>query len=170
MATVITWPAGSVDGEREARRLQQLYASVSTCLAGDELGRAPKGYSLLIVVGHRDEIQGVETLKALGACVKNLGIKLLVMANCNSADRASGGTLSDCNELWSPAQRLADDTGAEVAATTRELLFSEVGEGTAFKGDATHGIVPANPGGDALWKVAKPKDGVEQITEGIKNL
>lgn len=171
--TLITWPSGSTDGEREAKRLQALYSTVSTWVDGSGLGGVPAtaGFSLLIVVGHREEIEPTATLKGLGDCVKHLGIKLVVMANCNSGQTKSGGTLSDFNELWGPAQRVANYTGAEVAATTRVLLFDEVGKGYAFQGHDTHGITVKNPDtGAALWKVFTKQSDIDEITEGVKNL
>ncbi|HVI56320.1 MAG TPA: hypothetical protein VM621_14860 [Luteibacter sp.] len=169
--TLITWPHGSTDGEREAKRLQALYPAASNWVDGSSLaGVTSKDFSLLIVVGHREEIEAVDTLKALAACVTQLGIKWVVMANCNSAQTRTGGTLSDFNELWAPGQRLANDTGARVAATKRVLLFDEVGKGTAFKADATHGIVPTNPSGSDLWKEFTKQDDVDEITEGVSRL
>lgn len=172
--TLITWPHGSTDGEREAKRLQALYPSVSNWVDGSLLdGVTSKEFSLLIVVGHREEIEAVPVLKALAGCVTKLGIKLVVMANCNSAQQRTGGTLSDFNELWAPGQRLANDTGAEVAATKRILLFDEVGQGgagSAFKADATHGITPVNPPGSDLWVSFKKQDPVDEITDGVSRL
>src|SRR3954465_15823041 len=99
--TLIAWPLGSVDGEREARRLQALYATVSDCVDGSGLATYPAGqHSRLIVVGHREEIEKLDTLKALVACVRSLGVTTVVMANCNSGQYKSGAALSDGNELW----------------------------------------------------------------------
>lgn len=172
--TLITWPHGSVDGEREAKRLQALHPSASAWVDGSNLGGVTsKDFSLLIVVGHREEIEATTVLKALADCVTKLGITLVVMANCNSGQVKTGGTLSDFNELWAPGQRLANDTGAEVAATKRVLLFDEVGQGgtgSAFKADATHGIVPTNPPGSDLWVKFTKQDPVDEITEGVSHL
>lgn len=171
--TLITWPSGSTDGEREAKRLQALYSTVSNWVDGSRLGEAPStGFSLLIVVGHREEIEPLDTLKGLAACIKKIGIKRVVMANCNSGQAKTGGsTLSDFNELWEPAQRIANDTGAEVAATTRVLLFTEVGQGTGFKADSTDGITFKNPdSGAALWKVFKKQSDEDELAAGLKRL
>jgi hypothetical protein len=172
--TLITWPHGSVDGEREAKRLQALYPSASGWVDGSDLGGiTSKDFSLLIVVGHREEIEATSVLKALAECVTKLGIKFVVMANCNSAQVRTGGTLSDFNELWARGQRLANDTGADVAATKRVLFFDEVGKagaGSAFKADATHGIVPTNPAGSDLWVKFTKQDPVDEITDGVSRL
>jgi hypothetical protein len=169
--TLITWPHGSTDGEREAKRLQALYPAVSEWVDGSALGNVTsKEFSLLIVVGHRDEIKGVEILKSLAQCVTRLGIQRVVMANCESAVTKSGGTLSGENELWAPAQRLANDTNARVLATKRDLLFDEVGKGTAFARGELDGISPINPSGSDLWKEFAKQDGVDEITTGIGNL
>lgn len=164
--TLITWPPGSADGEREANRLHALYADVSDAIAGSHLpADNPGTYSTLIVVGHRSEIQAIDTLKSLARGVKSLGISRVVMANCNSAVRTDGPPLGD-NELWSPAQRLANASRAVVAATTRELGFAEVGESLAFARDAEHGIAPV---GD-LWRQVDPQSDIDEITEGLGNL
>jgi hypothetical protein len=172
--TLITWPHGSTDGEREAKRLQALYPTASAWVDGSGLGGVTsKDFSLLIVVGHREEIESTTVLKALADCVTKLGVRLVVMANCNSAQVRTGGTLSDFNELWAPGQRLANDTGAEVAATKRVLLFDEVGKAgtaSAFSADSTHGIVPTNPAGSDLWMKFTKQDPVDEITDGISRL
>jgi hypothetical protein len=169
--TLITWPSGSADGEREAKRLQALYPSVSNWVDGSALGNVTsKEFSLLIVVGHRDEIKALQTLEALAHHITRLGVPRVVMANCESAVTQSGGTLSDTNEMWSPAQRLANKTGARVKATNRDLLFDEVGKSTAFAGGGTDGISPINPSGSDLWKEFAKQDGVDEITTGIGNL
>lgn len=169
--TLITWPHGSTDGEREGKRLQALYPGVSLWADGASLGGVTsKDISLLVVVGHRDEIKGLDTLKALSQCVTHLGVHYVTMANCESAVAKSGGTLSDQNELWSPAQRLANDTGAAVLATTRDLLFDEVGKGLAFAGSSSHGLSPINPSGQTLWKEFRKQDPVDEITTGVGNL
>jgi hypothetical protein len=168
--TLITWPGGSTDGEREAKALQALYPDVSHWVDGAALGNVTgTDYRMLIVVGHREEIEALAVLNALIACVKKLGATHVVMANCNSGQTKTGGTLSDFNELWSPAQRVANDTGAAVAATTRVLLFTEVGKGTAF-GEGDSGITPINPDGETLWKEFRKQDPVDEITEGISHL
>jgi hypothetical protein len=169
--TLITWPPGSVDGKREAGRLHALYPAVSKAVDGSVLGsETSKDFSLLVVVGHRAEIKSVEVLKSLAQCINLLGIRYVVMANCESAVAKTGGTLSDTNELWAPAQRVANDTGAAVLATTRDLLFDEVGQGKAFAGSADRGLTPVNPPGATLWKEFRKQDPVDEITEGVSHL
>lgn len=168
--TLITWPNGSTDGEREAKALQALYPTVSHWVDGSALGTVSgTDYRMLIVVGHREEIEAQPVLKALAECIKALGATHVVMANCNSGQTKTGGTLSDFNELWSPAQRVANATGAAVAATTRVLLFTEVGKGTAF-GQGDDGITPINPDGETLWKEFRKQSDIDEITEGMSNL
>jgi hypothetical protein len=170
--TLITWPPGSADGEREAKRLQALYPSRSNWVDGSDLGSVNSAdFKMLIVVGHREEIQAIEVLKSLAACSAKVGAQYIIMANCNSGQTQKGGTLSDANELWSPAQRLANETGARVAATTRELLFTEVGQGTAFQASVEHGITTKEPNtGATLWRYLSKQDPVDEITEGLSNL
>jgi hypothetical protein len=169
--TLITWPQGSADGEREGKRLQALCPEASNWVDGASLGAlTSKDFSLLIVVGHRDEIKGLDTLKALTQCINSLGIRFVAMANCESALAESGGTLSDKNELWSPAQRLANDTGAAVLATVRELLFDEVGKGSVFAISSTHGLMPIDPSDAPLWKEFRKQDPVDQVATGVGNL
>ncbi len=170
--TLITWPHGSADGEREARKLHKLYEPVSHCVDGAALGgETSKDFGMLIVVGHRDEIEAKDTLKALAGCVTSLGIHFVILANCHSGATKTGGTLSDHNELWSPAQRLANATGAAVLATTRVLTFDEVGQGYGFTGD-DHGITGINPSNNPspLWREYRKQDDVDEITQGIGNL
>jgi len=169
--TLITWPPGSVDGKREAERLHALYPAVSKAVDGSVLGgETSKDFSLLVVVGHRDEIKPVDILKSLAQCINSLGIRYVAMANCESAVAKTDGTLSDTNELWAPAQRVANATGAAVLATTRDLLFDEVGQGTAFMGHADRAPTPINPSGETLWKEFRRQEGVEEITDGISHL
>jgi hypothetical protein len=169
--TLITWPHGSTDGEREARNLQKLYPTVSDVIDGKDLGGVTStAYQMLIVVGHREEIKPKATLEALGKCVKKLGAKYVVMANCESGTAEHHGTLGD-NELWEPAQVVANYTDAEVAATARELLFTEVGKGTAFQSSSQHGITTKEPSPSAvLWKYFKKKDEVDDLADALSKL
>lgn len=169
---LITWPPGSTDGEREGKNLRELYKTTSEWVQGANLGDVTaREFSILIVVGHREEIEATGVLKSLAACVTKLGIKWVVMANCNSGMVRSGGSaLSDFNELWAPAQRLANDTGAKVAATKRVLTFDEVGKSQAFKSSVAHGIEPANPSGSDLWAEFSKQDPVDEITDGLSRV
>jgi hypothetical protein len=169
--TLITWPPGSVDGKREAERLHAIYPAASKAVDGAVLGNeTSKDFSLLVVVGHRSEIKAVETLKSLATCINSLGIRYVALANCESAVAKTGGTLSDTNELWAPAQRLANDTGAAVLGTTRDLSFDEVGQGKAFGGTQDRGFTPINPTGETLWKEFRKQEPVDEITEGVSHL
>jgi hypothetical protein len=169
--TLITWPPGSVDGKREAERLHALYPAVSKAVDGAALGsETSKDFSLLVVVGHRDEIKAVDVLKSLARCVNALGIRYVTLANCESAVAKTGGALSDTNEMWAPGQRVANDTGAAVLATTRDLLFDEVGQGRVFAGSVDRAPTPINPSGETLWKEFRKQDPVDEITEGVSHL
>ena len=108
----------------------------------------------------------------LGDLIENrkLIVTTVVMANCNSGQYKSGAALSDGNELWEPAQRVANDTNTEVAATLCVLLFDEVGKGYGFGPSDTDGISPINPDGKTLWKSFKKQDDVDEITDGIGRL
>jgi hypothetical protein len=168
---LITWPIGSADGAREAKRLQALHSTASDCVDGGDLGKVtPKAYATLIVVGHRSEIATLTVLENLAVCVSKLGVAYLVLANCSSGTAKTEGALSDFNELWSPAQRLANATGVPVAATTRVLTFDEVGKGTKFGVHRDWGVVPADEKNGTLWTVFTKQKPIDELISGIQGL
>jgi hypothetical protein len=178
--TLITWPHGSTDGEREAKRLQALYASGSVAKDGADLGSVPSGeYPMIIIVGHRSEIKNnsYEILESLGKGLKALGARYVVLAACSSGTaKSSGETLGD-NELWEPAQVVANFSGATVAATSRGLYFTEVGESGAFGPNSDFGIGIKEPDSTkqlnsegSLWKYFTKKDEVDDLADALKRI
>ncbi|WP_295973024.1 hypothetical protein [uncultured Xanthomonas sp.] len=170
--TLITWiPDSANDGEREAKRLNARFSAYSNVIDGRKLtSSALDGYMSLIVVGHRSELLKSGVLGSLTTLVRGSQCPWVVLANCASGTATQQGTLGD-NELWEPAQKLANDLKIRVSGTTRALTFDEVGQGTAFALARGEVLIRSNPPGTSgLWKDFHPQDGIEQITQGLRNL
>ncbi|AXE34811.1 hypothetical protein [Chromobacterium phragmitis] len=168
--TLLTWVPQSGDGEREARKLHGIASDYCTLeqpgkLTTDQLSR----HAVLIIVGHRQEFTSslYESLKGL---LSHASCGWLTLAMCSSAVAEYHGPLRD-NELWSPAQRLANELRIKVSGTRRELGFDEVGRGYAFALAGGEILMRSDPlDSPGLWQDCVEQDDVEMITEGLANL
>lgn len=169
--TLITWIPGSADGRREARRLHDRFRRYSAIRMPERLTRAEIGdYMLLIVVGHREEFAIGDVQESLVRLLDGSGCHWVVLANCSSGLAAYLGPLEH-NELWSPAQRLANRLKIKVSGTSRALTFDEVGMGYAFALAVGEVLIRSNPiGAPGLWRDYEPQEPIDEITEGIGRL
>lgn len=139
--TLITWLHQSVDGERAARALHEAHAAVSSFVEPSALPTFDgEGHELLLAFGHRNEFERNEALRPLTEGIAKLGIPYVALVHAES---------------WEPAQRVADDTGAAVLTSTRELTFNDLK--LAFR-EGDHGVDPTNPEGQQLWKEYRKND------------
>jgi len=167
---VITWIPNSGDGMREARRLNARFRNYSVLRAPDKLTTSELSeYMSLIVVGHRGEF-GDATQQSLANLLHGSDCHWVVLANCSSGVATSVGALGD-NELWSPAQRLANALRIKVSGTARALTFDEVGLGLAFALTLGEVLIRSNPPSAAhLWRDYEAQSEVDEVAEGISHL
>jgi hypothetical protein len=146
MKTLITWPEGAADGEREGRAMHATYPMGANWIRGEHLEYAhDTGIELLIVLGPAEAIRTAAMLDAIANTIRRLEIKYATLAEC-------GGTPATAPALDAAAQQVADATGADVLASQRALHREEASALKAFAG-SEHGFSPINPDGDArLWK------------------
>jgi len=171
--TAIAWIKGSTDGEREARSLSKLY-SKNAKLIGDTSALTADHftkYASVIVVGHRSELRDQRIIDDVLKPRAKASKCWIVLACCETAKvETSKDTLGD-NELWTPAEKLAQELGLRVSGTTKELTFDEVGKGLAFALALGEWLIRSNPSTrPGLWKDIDPVDDVDFITKGLQNL
>jgi hypothetical protein len=164
MKTLITWPRGSADGEREGQRMHATYPMNSNWIQGEHLSYArDTGIELLVVLGVAGSIIEKSMLDGLTEAIRRLKIPRVTLAECDAA-ASSGSAASHASEVLFPAgQHIADVTGAEVLTTTRALHPGEAGDLKAFAG-SEHGFTPINPNGESVWKEFRRSDAVGEAS------
>lgn len=170
--SLITWVPNSIDGKREAKKLNNRFHMYSVIKAPESLNKMDVDcHSCMIVVGHRGEFtaNNNQLFNSLNHLVSMSSCRWIILANCDSGVNYRSGTLTN-NELWSPAQRLANMSKKLVSGTKRPLTFDEVGKGLAFALVNKEMLIRSNPKGSDLWVDFSPISDVDLITEGLMNL
>ena len=169
--TLITWVPGSGDGMREARRLHARFRNYSVLKAPDRLsGSFMDDFMSVIVVVHRSEMTRKDVIESALRLFSQTQCSWIVLAICSGGQASRSGSLGS-NELWSPAQYLANRLNKKVSSTTRTLTFDEVGQGLAFALTLGEVLIRSNySGGGNLWVDYTRQSGLDEITEGLSNL
>lgn len=166
--TIITWVGSKGgDAQREATRLAALHPSHATLVPAAKVRH--KSAFNVIIVSHRSDL----TPDVLRSAADGLAgvCSWIILAACESSTLKYFGTLSDKNDLLSPAQFLANRMKIKVTGTTRPLTFDEVGKSLAFaRSGLINMLVATNYGTEQPWQEIGAQSDVEELTTMLGQL